>query len=102
LAAGIRAALGRLACDYAVVQLESIVDFKFRPGPPTRNYDDAARADARAFAAFYHAMRRRGILLAPSQNEVMFLSTEHSDADIDATIEAIDESLCELRAAGRI
>ncbi len=102
LATGIRAALGRLACDYAVVQLESIVDFKFRPGPPTRNYEDAARADARAFAGFYHAMRRRGILLAPSQNEVMFLSTEHSDADIDATIEAIDESLGELRAAGRI
>ena len=102
LAAGIRASLGRLELDYAVVQLESIVDFKFRRGPATRNYDDAVRSDARAFADFYHAMRRRNILLAPSQNEVMFLSTEHTDADIDATIDSIDASLNELRAAGRV
>jgi glutamate-1-semialdehyde 2,1-aminomutase len=60
------------------------------------------RADAATFAAYYHAMRARGILLAPSQNEVMFLSTEHSDGDIEATIVAIDASLRALRAEGRI
>lgn len=100
LAAGIRTVLAALGDDYAVVQLASMVDFKFRPGPATRNYADAKRADARAFGAFYHAMRRRGILLAPSQNELMFLSTEHSDADVDETIGAIGESLAELRARG--
>jgi glutamate-1-semialdehyde 2,1-aminomutase len=102
LAAGIRGALEALGRDDAVVQLESIVDFKFRPGPPTRNYDDAKRADKAAYAAFYHAMRDRGILLAPSQNEVMFLSTEHSDDDIAQTIVAVEASLGHLRAGGII
>jgi glutamate-1-semialdehyde 2,1-aminomutase len=102
LAAGIAAVLRSLDLDYAVQQLESIVDFKFRSGPPSRDYDDAQRADAALFAAYYHAMRERGILLAPSQNEVMFVSTEHSDADIDETIAAAAESLRRLRAEGRL
>jgi glutamate-1-semialdehyde 2,1-aminomutase len=100
LAAGITGALGALGLDYAVLQLGSIVDFKFRSGPPTRDYDDARRADKALFAAYYHALRRHGVLLAPSQNEVMFLSTEHTDADIDETIAAIDASLREMRAGG--
>jgi glutamate-1-semialdehyde 2,1-aminomutase len=102
LAAGIERALRALALDYAVVQLESIVDFKFRTGRATRDYDDARRADAVTFAAYYHALRERGVLLAPSQNEVMFLSTQHTDADIEETIVAIEEALRELRAAGRL
>jgi len=102
LAVGIRGLLAERSLDYAVLHLESIVDFKFRPGPPTANYDDARAADERAFAAFYHAMRERGILLAPSQNEVMFLSTEHSETDVEETLLAIAGSLDALRAQGLI
>jgi glutamate-1-semialdehyde aminotransferase len=47
-------------------------------------------------------MRERGVLLAPSQNEVMFLSTEHSDADVEATIVAIGATLDDLRRLGTI
>lgn len=100
LADGIRATLHELGLAYAVVQMESIVDFKFRPGPPTRSYDDQQRDDQRAYAAFYHAMRERGVLLPPSHNEVMFVSTAHVDEDIALTVAAIDESLRELRAKG--
>jgi glutamate-1-semialdehyde 2,1-aminomutase len=98
LADAIRTTLRELALDYAVVQLESIVDFKFRAGGPTRSYDDQQRDDQHAYAAFYHAMRGRGVLLPPSHNEVMFLSTAHADADVDLTAAAIAESLHELRA----
>jgi glutamate-1-semialdehyde 2,1-aminomutase len=100
LAGAIRATLRALELDYAVLQLESIVDFKFRPGPPARSYDDQARDDQRAYAAFYHAMRARGVLLPPSHNEVMFLSTAHSDDDVAFTATAIDASLRELRERG--
>jgi glutamate-1-semialdehyde 2,1-aminomutase len=102
LAAGIGLALRSLRLDFAVLQLESIVDFKFRAGPATRDYDDARRADAQAFAAYYHALRERGVLLAPSQNEVMFLSTEHTSRDVEETIAAIEAALHELRARGTI
>jgi glutamate-1-semialdehyde 2,1-aminomutase len=93
LADGIRTIFERRALPYAVVQHESIVDFKFRPGPPNRNYDDALAADKKKYAAYYHEMRKRKILLPPSQNEVMFVSTAHTAADIDETVAAIDESL---------
>ena len=102
LAEGIRGVLSPLALDYAVVQLESIVDFKFRAGPPTRSYDDQRTDDQRAYAAFYHAMRERGVLLPPSHNEVMFLSTAHDDDDVAFTLHAIDGSLRALRAEGII
>jgi glutamate-1-semialdehyde 2,1-aminomutase len=100
LADGIRASLRALGLDYAVLQLESIVDFKFRAGPPTRSYDDQARDDQRAYAAFYHAMRARGVLLPPSHNEVMFLSTAHAGDDVALTADAVAASLRELRASG--
>jgi len=100
LAEAIRTTLRALALDFAVVQLESIVDFKFRPGPPTRSYDDQQRDDQRAYAAFYHEMRARGVLLPPSHNEVMFVSTAHGDDDVALTCEAIDASLRALRANG--
>jgi glutamate-1-semialdehyde 2,1-aminomutase len=100
LADAIRMTLRELQLGYTVVQLESIVDFKFRAGGPTRSYDDQQRGDQRAYAAFYHAMRARGVLLPPSHNEVMFLSTAHGDDDVAVTAAAIAESLHELRAHG--
>jgi glutamate-1-semialdehyde 2,1-aminomutase len=97
LAGGIRDVLRRFGLRYAVLQLESVVDFKFREGMPTRSYDDQALADARAYAAYYHEMRSRGILLPPSQNEVMFVCTEHTSRDIDDTLLAFEESIGALR-----
>jgi glutamate-1-semialdehyde 2,1-aminomutase len=100
LAAGMLDIFARRNLPYAIVQLESIVDFKFRPGRPNRNYDDARAADKTLYAAYYHAMRERGILLPPSQNEVMFLSTEHSADDVADTLTAMDASFGELAARG--
>jgi glutamate-1-semialdehyde 2,1-aminomutase len=93
LANGIRAIFNDHALPYTVVQQESIVDFKFRPGPPNRNYDDARAADKQKYADYWHAMLERGVLLPPSQNEVMFVSIAHSVADIDETLVAIREAL---------
>ncbi len=100
LARGIKEILGHLALPYYVAHLESIVDFKFRAGA-TRNYEDACAADRDLFAAYYHAMRRRAVLLAPSQNEVMFLSTAHTAQDVDTTLAAMHDAFAELRA-GRV
>lgn len=93
LADGIRTILRHRGLPYAVVQQESIVDFKFRAGAPNRNYDDARSADAKAYAAYYRAMLERSVLLPPSQNEVMFVSTAHSERDVDETLAAIGDSL---------
>jgi glutamate-1-semialdehyde 2,1-aminomutase len=93
LANGIRAIFKERELPYAVVQHESIVDFKFRPGPPNRNYDDARAADTQKYADYWHAMLDRGVLLPPSQNEVMFVSTAHTVDDIDETLAVIAEAV---------
>ena len=100
LAQGIRAILAALGLGYTVVQNASVVDFAFRPGAATRDYDEARRADRGAYAAFYHALRERGVLAPPSANEVFFLSTAHSDADIEETIAVIAAAFGDLRSRG--
>jgi glutamate-1-semialdehyde 2,1-aminomutase len=100
LSAGARRLLDAFGLPFPVTQLQSIVDLKFRPGPAARDYDEASQADPALFAAFYHAMRARGVLLAPSQNEVMFLSSEHGDVEIERTLAAMAASFGELRERG--
>ena len=58
-----------------------------------RDYKSALLADREKFGAFFREMLVRGIYLAPSQFEAAFISMAHSDEDIDATIEAVRESL---------
>jgi len=60
---------------------------------PVRNYSDAKKSDTRRFAAFFRAMLQRGILLAPSQFEALFVSAAHTEADLDRTLAAATECL---------
>jgi len=57
------------------------------------DYASAKRSDTARYAAYFREMLERGVFLAPSQFEAMFLSTAHTDADIEATIEAAQEAL---------
>lgn len=97
LAAGIGTTFARRGIPYGVSQYASMVDFAFRPGPPVRNYEERSHSDRVAFAAYYHAMRERGVLLAPSPNELMFLSSEHGDREIEFTLTALDATFEELQ-----
>lgn len=45
------------------------------------------------FAAFFRSMLEQGICLAPSKYEAWFLTTAHTEADIEETIEAADRAL---------
>ena len=66
---------------------------------PVTNYEEAQDTDGEAFAAFFRAMLDRGICLAPSKYEAWFLTAAHTEADIEETIAAADESF-RLVAAG--
>ncbi len=56
---------------------------------PVENYDDALTCDTDLFARFFRHMLSRGIYLAPSQFEAVFVSTVHSDEDLEETVAAI-------------
>jgi len=58
------------------------------PVPAIRNYADALQCDTAAYAVFFKSMLDAGIMLPPSQFEAWFLSTAHTEADVDATVEA--------------
>jgi len=53
-----------------------------------RNFEDASACDIPAFRRYFAAMLRAGIYIAPSQYEAGFLSTAHSDDDIETTLRA--------------
>lgn len=60
----------------------------FFSAQPVRNFDDASACDIPTFRRFFAHMLQAGIYLAPSQFETGFVSQAHSEADIDATLQA--------------
>lgn len=53
-----------------------------------RSYAEMMKCDKSAFNAFFHAMLDAGVYLAPSAFEAGFLSAQHDDAVVEATLEA--------------
>ncbi|WP_194713861.1 glutamate-1-semialdehyde 2,1-aminomutase [Noviherbaspirillum soli] len=53
-----------------------------------RSYAEMMKCDKSAFNAFFHAMLDAGVYLAPSAFEAGFLSAQHDDAVVDATLDA--------------
>lgn len=53
------------------------------------DYESAVKADTKRYADYFSYMLDRGIYLAPSQFEAMFISNAHSEDDIDRTCEAV-------------
>ena len=62
-----------------------------------KNFDDAKTCDLDMFSAFYKGMLEKGIYLAPSQFETIFVSSAHSTKDIDTTVKAAEEVLAIIR-----
>jgi glutamate-1-semialdehyde 2,1-aminomutase len=79
-----------------VNRVGSMLTLFFTEGP-VRNYDEAKRADAKRYARYFHAMLERGIYLAPSAFEALFVSLAHEEADLDKTLEAHRAALKEAR-----
>jgi glutamate-1-semialdehyde 2,1-aminomutase len=61
----------------------------FMSSDPVRNFDDAQRCDTERYGALFRHLLDRGVYIAPSQFEAMFVSLAHGDDEIDRTIEAV-------------
>jgi glutamate-1-semialdehyde 2,1-aminomutase len=59
---------------------------------PVRDYDASRSCDAERYASLFRGLLGRGVYVAPSQFEAMFVSLAHSDRDVDATVEAVRAS----------
>ncbi len=65
----------------------------FFAGRLPRHYGDVMATDKERFSRFFHAMLDRGVYLAPALYEAGFVSAAHTEADIQATLEAAREAL---------
>src|SRR5699024_8313539 len=88
LVAGYEEAAEKNGIDLQVNRAGSMVGFFFTDQPVT-NFATAQTSNLDMFANYYRGMIEEGVFLPPSQFEGLFISTAHTDADIDRTIEAV-------------
>ncbi|GGC93035.1 glutamate-1-semialdehyde 2,1-aminomutase [Thalassobacillus devorans] len=84
---GFTAAASENDIPFTVNRAGSMVGFFFN-NEEVHNFETASSSDLDLFAKYYRGMIEEGIFLPPSQFEGLFLSTAHSDEDIEKTIEA--------------
>ncbi len=98
-AASLEAGLAQAAADAGVPitinRVGSILSCFFT-AKPVRNFDEIRATDVAAFKKFFAAMLQRGIYLAPSAYEAMFVSLAHTQQDVERTVEAARESFRSL------
>ena len=95
LAEGLRVAL-KEAKVHGEVSIAGSLLTMFFTDAPVRNYADAKKSDSARFATFFQSMLERGIFIAPSQFEALFVSAAHTDSDLDRAITATHESLASM------
>ena len=59
---------------------------------PITDWDSAAKSDTEKFGRFHNLLLQNGVYLPPSQFEACFLSTEHDNDVVQATIEAYEKA----------
>ena len=92
LAASYRAAFAGRAQVNQIASLMSV----FWTKQPVTDYESAVSSDTARYADYFSFMLDRGIYLAPSQFEAMFLSAAHSESDIQQTEQAVKEYAAKL------
>ncbi len=92
LAEGLQDAFAEAEVPLRVNRVGSMMTLFFNPGQVT-GWSSVSASDREGFGRFFHRMIDEGVYLPPSPFEAMFVSTAHSDADIDATVEAAAKAL---------
>ena len=98
LGEGLRYALREAGLQGQVSVAGSLITLFFNDDA-VLDYDDAKKSDTARFSAFFNEMISRGVFIAPSQFEALFVSAAHTDNDIDRTVEAARDSLQAIKSA---
>ena len=95
LAEGLRALAEKHGVAVTVNQFGSLLTVFFTDRP-VHCYADATTSDTAKFATFFSTMLANGVHLPPSQFECWFLSTAHSQDDLDKVLAAADLAFAEV------
>jgi glutamate-1-semialdehyde 2,1-aminomutase len=98
LAEGLRAAAQRQGLAATVNRVGSMLTLFLAEGEIT-SAADLERVSRPRYAAYFHSMLGQGVALPPSHLEALFLSTAHSETDLELTLAAAEVA---LQAAARV
>ncbi|MDQ0270002.1 glutamate-1-semialdehyde 2,1-aminomutase [Cytobacillus purgationiresistens] len=93
---GLRTAAEKYQIPHTINRAGSMIGIFFTNEDVT-NYEKAKTSNLDFFASYYREMANQGVFLPPSQYEGLFLSTAHSDEDIEKTIQAADKAFSKLK-----
>ncbi|WOH35926.1 glutamate-1-semialdehyde 2,1-aminomutase [Thalassotalea fonticola] len=96
IAEGFKAAADRQKVPLAINYVGAMFGFFFTEQEQVNTFAQVMQCDTAKFNKFFHLMLEEGVYLAPSAFETGFLSTAHSNADIQATIEAAERCFAKL------
>jgi glutamate-1-semialdehyde 2,1-aminomutase len=96
LAAGLRAAAEENGAPARVTRVGSLLTLFFISRDPV-DWSTASTADTKRYAAFFRRMLERGVYLAPSQFEALFVSLAHTEDLVDRTLATAREALKGMR-----
>ena len=96
LVAGLQAKARAAGIPLTANQAGAMFGIFFTGAEKVENFAQATACNLPQFQAFFHAMLRQGVYLAPSAFEAGFVSSAHSDEDLEATIEAAGKAFAEL------
>ncbi|BCN93687.1 glutamate-1-semialdehyde 2,1-aminomutase [Thiomicrorhabdus immobilis] len=88
LLSGLQAAADEFNIPFTTNQVGGMFGFFFTEEKNIRRFAQVAKGDMDRFRKFYHGMLNEGVYLAPSAFEAGFVSSQHTDEDIENTIAA--------------
>ncbi|PWW19664.1 glutamate-1-semialdehyde 2,1-aminomutase [Cytobacillus oceanisediminis] len=93
---GLKAAAEKYDIPHTINRAGSMIGFFFT-NEDVINYEKAKTSNLEYFAEYYREMANQGVFLPPSQFEGLFLSTAHTDEDIEKTVEAAEKAFSKLK-----
>ncbi|MFN3870088.1 MAG: glutamate-1-semialdehyde 2,1-aminomutase [Aquificaceae bacterium] len=95
LTSGISKILWEKGIHHRINQIASMFTIFFTE-EEVYDYQSAKRSDTALFGRFFRAILKEGVLIPPSQFEAWFLSTAHTQEDIDLTLEKVQRAVGSL------
>ncbi len=82
---------------FTTSQVGAMFGLFFTDAKQVTSFAQATQCDVEAFKQFFHAMLDEGVYLAPSAYEAGFVSSAHSDEDLEATLAAAEKAFATLK-----
>ena len=96
----IKKGLSRIVEDFNIsAQINSIASMFqiFFTDKPVVDYDTANLSDRAKFMEYHNELLNRNVFIPPSQYETCFVSSAHTNEDIQLTLEAMDNALDKIK-----